>query len=138
MLLSGCMASSNAEPLWFSSPEPELGYQRGYVGRLALHDGCVVMLIEGGLAVSDAAEASTVDRVVPLFGSGFEVNGTDDGFEITAPDGRSFGAGQIITGEGGRYPVAATGNSRPVAPPPDISECGTVPFQVRTMSLGRL
>ena len=132
------MAGAGSDPRWFSSPEPALRYQGAYVGKLALHDGCVVMLIKGGLTANDAAEASTADRVVPLFGSGFDVNGTNDGFEIIAPDGRSFGAGQIITGEGGRYPVAAADNSRPVAPPPDISGCGTVPFQVRTMSPGRL
>lgn len=138
MLFSGCMASADAEPRWFSSPEPELGSQGAYVGKLALHDGCVVMLIEGGLAARNEAEASTAERVVPLFGAGFDVRGTDDDFEIVAPDGQLFGAGQIITGEGMRYPVATAANSRPVAPPPDISECGTVPFQVRTMSPGSL
>ena len=138
MLLSGCPASPNAEPRWFSSPEPELGSQGAYVGKLALHDGCVVMLIEGELTASNAAEASTAERVVPLFGAGFDVRGTNDDFEVISPVGQAFGTGQIITGEGIRYPVSTTTNSRPVAPPPDISECGTVPFQVRTMSPGSL
>ena len=137
LVLASC-APSASSPRWFSSPEPDLGSLKAYVGKLAFHNNCVVMLIEGGLVAANVESARASERVVPLFSSGFSVSGSGDAFTVTTPNGKKLVAGQVVTGDGARYPVVTAKNSRPVAPPPDISGCGTVPFQVKTMFPGKL
>ena len=126
------------EPTIYYSPEPELDYGQGYVGKLWISDDCVLLLVGEGLMTQSPSDAKAEDRVIPLFRPGFTIEDYEGETVVTSPDGNRFRTNEIVTGEGGTYPASPDPRSAPVASAPDISKCGTVAFQVNSMAAGSL
>ncbi|MDF1836075.1 MAG: hypothetical protein P1U62_14525 [Alteraurantiacibacter sp. bin_em_oilr2.035] len=135
--LSAC-AGGNDEPAIFLTPEPELDYGQGYVGKLLINDDCVLLLVGDGLLAQSLSDVDKNQRVVPLFRPGFALEDHEGGFVLISPEGDRFHTNQIVTGEGGIYPDTPDPRSAPVADVPDVSQCGTVAFQINSMTAGSL
>ena len=130
--------SPEGELRTFETPEPDLGFQAMYVARLAIEGQCVTLLLGEGLVADDQSALSADEKVVPLFGPGFSFEGRGEDFVLTTPSGETLRPGDVVTGEGGIYPDRTEPRSAPILSPPDISECGSIPFQVNSMQSSTL
>ena len=131
-LLCGC--ERDPGPLHFETTAKDLNFLSSYTGRLALRDNCVV-LVTGPDMIAAGEEVSEPQAIaLPLFNDGFEIEGTGGGYSITTPEGEHFEVGDIVTGEGGPFPIKPLDpRSAPVNDPPDTAPCTGVLTQVNSM-----
>lgn len=132
MVLAAC--NSGVETVRsFETPTPALDFETVYSGRLMLERGCVVLKI-GDAALNESEPHSPRNIAIPLFNRGFAVAASAGGFTITSPTGTMFKSGQLVTGQGGAYPMGKPDpRSAPIPPPPDTSACPGAPYQINTM-----
>lgn len=139
LVMASSACTSEPDLLTFRTPEPRLDFATRYVGRLELKGRCPVLVLHQGLLKDDVNKVEADHLYVPLFQENFEVRADEQGLLMISPDGGRFRAGDVVTGEGGPYPLPPYDpRSGPVRAVPDISDCGDRPFQINTMQAGNL
>lgn len=127
--------SPREEVKYFRTTAPDLNFLTSYMGRLAVREGCLV-LVQGPQALSKSNVIPVDGSVaIPLFNDELDIKVEGTRVSILNAEGKLFTSGDIVTGEGGIFPIKPLDpRSAPVSDPPDVSPCRGTLIQVNTMN----
>ena len=134
---SGC--DQNERLHYFETTAPDLGYSSAFTGRLAERQKCIVIVLGPEMLSRSKTVPESDAAVIPLFNEGFTVREGEQEFFVTTPEGLELREGDIVTGEGGPFPVKPHDpRSAPVNDPPNTEPCRGVLYQVNSLHLSDL